>query len=114
MSDLLLLDKISLAYDTPEGVLPVVSNLSLTLRQGHIGCLLGSSGCGKTTILRAIAGFEPLRSGGIRLGERLISSPGDAIEPQDRQVGMMFQDYALFPHLDVAGNVGFGLRRHDK
>ncbi len=114
MSDLLLLDKISLAYDTPEGVLPVVSNLSLTLRQGHIGCLLGSSGCGKTTILRAIAGFEPLRSGGIRLGERLISSPGDAIEPQDRQVGMMFQDYALFPHLDVAGNVGFGLRRYDK
>lgn len=114
MSDLLELDHISLAYDSPEGVVPVVDNLSLTLQRGHIGCLLGASGCGKTTILRAIAGFEPLRSGAIRLDERVLSTPSQALEPQNRQVGMMFQDYALFPHLNVKDNVGFGLRRWEK
>lgn len=114
MSDHLHLKDISLAYDTPEGVVPVVSNLNLTLKQGHIGCLLGASGCGKTTILRAIAGFEPLRTGSIQLGDKVLSTPGQAIEPQDRHVGMMFQDYALFPHLNVEGNIAFGLRRMDK
>lgn len=114
MSKLLELDRISLAYDTPEGVVPVVNDLTLELQGGHIGCLLGSSGCGKTTILRAIAGFEPLREGAIRLGGRTLSTPNHAMEPQDRQVGMMFQDYALFPHLNVEGNVGFGLRRWDR
>ena len=114
MSDLLILDRISLAYDTPEGHVPVVNDLSLRLRNGHIGCLLGSSGCGKTTVLRSIAGFEPLREGRILLGDEVISLPGQSTEPQDRQVGMMFQDYALFPHLNVEGNIGFGLRRSDK
>src|SRR5690606_31030934 len=114
MSDFLELNKISLAYDTPDGVVPVVNDLCLGLRKGHIGCLLGSSGCGKTTILRAVAGFEPLRSGEIRLSGRVLSTPGIAIEPQERQVGMMFQDYALFPHLNVEENVAFGLRRLDK
>lgn len=111
---LLVLDHLTLAYDTPEGVVPVVNDLSLTLRRGHIGCLLGASGCGKTTILRAVAGFEPLRAGTIHLGGRLLSSPGDSIEPEDRHVGMMFQDYALFPHLNVEGNIAFGLRRWEK
>ena len=114
MPDLLTLDHISLAYDTPEGRIPVVTDLSLKLTAGHIGCLLGSSGCGKTTILRAIAGFEPLREGRILLGDEVISLPGRSTEPQDRQVGMMFQDYALFPHLNVEGNIGFGLRRAEK
>lgn len=114
MSDLLRLDHVSLAYDAPEGVVPVVTDLNLHLRRGHIGCLLGASGCGKTTILRAIAGFEPLRAGSIRLGDRLLSTPEHLMEPQDRQVGMMFQDYALFPHLNVEGNVAFGLRRWEK
>lgn len=114
MPDLLELDQITLAYDTPEGQVPVVNELSLGLQRGHIGCLLGASGCGKTTILRAIAGFEPLRAGTIRLGGRVLSTPTDAVEPQDRQVGMMFQDYALFPHLNVEGNVAFGLRRWEK
>ena len=113
MSDLLQLDHISLAYDTPEGVVPVVTDLNLALRRGHIGCLLGASGCGKTTILRAIAGFEPLRAGAICLGGKTLSTPGQAMEPQDRQVGMMFQDYALFPHLNVEGNISFGLRHWD-
>ncbi|MFA7623642.1 MAG: ABC transporter ATP-binding protein [Pusillimonas sp.] len=112
--DLLKLDDVSLAYDTPEGLLPVVKHLSLGLEKGHIGCLLGASGCGKTTVLRAIAGFEPLRSGTIYLGNILLSSPGFQVEPQERNVGMMFQDYALFPHLTIEKNVGFGLRQWDK
>jgi iron(III) transport system ATP-binding protein len=114
MSELLRLDHVSLAYDTPEGRIPVVHDLNLALKEGHIGCLLGSSGCGKTTILRAIAGFEPLREGSIRLGDKTLSTPEYTVEPEERHVGMMFQDYALFPHLDVAGNVGFGLRRWEK
>ncbi len=112
--DLLKLDDVSLAYDTPEGLLPVVKHLSLGLEKGHIGCLLGASGCGKTTVLRAIAGFEPLRSGTIYLGNILLSSSGFQVEPQERNVGMMFQDYALFPHLTIEKNVGFGLRQWDK
>lgn len=114
MADLLKLNDISLAYDTADGVLPVVQNLSLCLEKGHIGCLLGASGCGKTTVLRAIAGFEPLRTGSICLGETVLSEVGAQIEPEHRHVGMMFQDYALFPHLDVEKNIGFGLRRWDK
>ena len=114
MSDFLKLDRISLAYDTPEGLLPVVKDLSLGLEKGGIGCLLGASGCGKTTVLRAVAGFEPLRSGTIHLGDALLSEPGYALAPEHRHVGMMFQDYALFPHLNVERNVAFGLRRWDK
>lgn len=115
MSDeLLKLNDVSLAYDTPEGLLPVVNHLSLGLEKGHIGCLLGASGCGKTTVLRAVAGFEPLRTGTIYLKDALLSSPDFQVEPQDRNVGMMFQDYALFPHLTIAKNVGFGLQRLDK
>ncbi len=114
MSELLTLDRISLAYDTPEGMVPVVDNLSLRLEEGHIGCLLGASGCGKTTVLRAIAGFEPLRAGSISLGTTTLSAPGRQIAPEHRHVGMMFQDYALFPHLNVEKNIAFGLRRWDK
>ncbi|HEY9280918.1 MAG TPA: ABC transporter ATP-binding protein [Eoetvoesiella sp.] len=114
MSDLLKLDKISLAYDTPEGVQSVVCDFSLSLQEGHIGCLLGASGCGKTTVLRSIAGFEPLRAGTISLGDTVLSSVKDQVEPEDRHVGMMFQDYALFPHLNVEKNIAFGLRRREK
>ena len=67
MPDLLELDHLSLAYDTPKGLRPVVQDLTLGLPAGHIGCLLGESGCGKTTVLRAIAGFEPVRAGRILL-----------------------------------------------
>lgn len=111
---LLELADVSLAYDSPEGVVSVVTGLDLSLEQGHIGCLLGASGCGKTTILRAIAGFEPLRAGSIRLGGTLLSTSEVATEPQDRHVGMMFQDYALFPHLNVERNIAFGLRRWER
>jgi len=114
MADILQLDAVSLAYDTPQGRQAVVENLSLSLERGHIGCLLGASGCGKTTVLRAIAGFEPLRTGRIILDETVLSSVGFQLEPEHRGVGMMFQDYALFPHLTVEKNIAFGLRRLDK
>ncbi|VCU69454.1 Fe(3+) ions import ATP-binding protein FbpC [Pigmentiphaga humi] len=114
MSEALRLHDLSLAYDTPDGLYPVVQDLNLDLPAGHIACLLGPSGCGKTTVLRAIAGFEPVREGEIRLGERLLSSTRVHLPPEQRQVGMMFQEYALFPHLTAAQNVAFGLRRQPR
>ena len=90
-----------------------VDGLSLSLPGGSIGCLLGPSGCGKTTVLRCIAGFEPIRSGEICLNDRLVSSPGTMVPPERRGVGMVFQDYALFPHLTVARNIAFGLHGID-
>jgi len=92
----------------------VAHDISFELAGGEIGCLLGPSGCGKTTLLRAIAGFEPLASGEILLGGRTVSSPGYAMPPERRRVGMVFQDFALFPHLSVEQNIAFGLRRLDK
>lgn len=114
MSGLLAVDHVSLAYDTVRGIKHVVNDFSVQVERGHIGCLLGSSGCGKSTLLRAIAGFEPVRAGTIHLDGQLISSPDKQVAPELRRVGMMFQDYALFPHLDVTGNVGYGLRRLTK
>jgi len=92
------------------GAQTVVQDLSCRLAQGRIGCLLGPSGCGKTTVLRAIAGFEPLVTGEIRLGGRVVSQPDWTLPPERRQVGMVFQDFALFPHLNIAANIGFGIR----
>jgi iron(III) transport system ATP-binding protein len=88
----------------------VVEHLHLNLAAGDIGCLLGPSGCGKTTTLRAIAGFEPVQTGSIRLGGELVSRPGYTLAPEKRRIGMVFQDYALFPHLTVAQNIAFGIR----
>ncbi|MBB6086585.1 ABC transporter ATP-binding protein [Wenzhouxiangella marina] len=90
---------------------PVIRGLSFHLAEGEIGCLLGASGCGKTTALRAIAGFEAITEGEIHVGGKLVSSPNKRVAPEKRNVGMVFQDNALFPHLDVAGNIAFGLRR---
>jgi len=111
MSATLELDGVRIAYDGARGLHTVVDGFSLALDAGRIGCLLGPSGCGKTTVLRAIAGFEPVRAGQIRLGDKLLSSPTTHLPPEQRRVGMMFQEYALFPHLTAAQNVGFGLRR---
>ena len=88
----------------------VVRKLSLRLEAGAIGCLLGPSGCGKTTVLRCIAAFEPVAAGEIRLDGRIVSGQGKHLPPERRRIGMVFQDYALFPHLSVAENIGFGLR----
>lgn len=90
----------------------IVQALELHLNAGDIGCLLGPSGCGKTTTLRAIAGFEPVQEGEIELGGKVISRPGFTLAPEKRRIGMVFQDYALFPHLSVADNVAFGIRKH--
>jgi iron(III) transport system ATP-binding protein len=87
----------------------VVRGLDFELAAGSVGCLLGPSGCGKTTVLRCIAGFEPIDGGTIALAGRVVSEPGRLVEPEHRRIGMVFQDYALFPHLSVAGNVAFGL-----
>ncbi|MEQ1815987.1 MAG: ABC transporter ATP-binding protein [Nitrosomonas sp.] len=89
----------------------VIHDLSLALQKGTIGCLLGPSGCGKTTALRCIAGFEPVSAGEILLNGVCVSGAGFFVPPEQRRIGMVFQDYALFPHLDVAANIGFGLHR---
>ena len=89
----------------------VVRGLDFVLDVGRIGCLLGPSGCGKTTVLRCLAGFESIEGGTIALSGRVVSEPGRLTPPEARRIGMVFQDYALFPHLDVARNVGFGFGR---
>ncbi len=103
---LLVLDHVSHAYRQHA----VVKDLSFVLNPGEIGCLLGASGCGKTTVLRLIAGFETPTQGTIRLRDEIVGAPRHCLPPERRNIGMVFQDYALFPHLTVAGNIGFGLR----
>ncbi len=93
---------------------PVLKGVSFALAEGEIGCLLGPSGCGKTTVLRLIAGFEAPGAGEIRLGGETVSRAGHALAPEARRIGMVFQDYALFPHLSIERNVGFGLRHLDR
>ncbi|XPV75127.1 MAG: ABC transporter ATP-binding protein [Desulfovibrio sp.] len=86
----------------------VVKDVSFCLRTGEIGCLLGPSGCGKTTLLRTIAGFEDIAGGDISIDGQVVAGTS-FVAPEDRNIGMVFQDYALFPHLSVADNVAFGL-----
>jgi iron(III) transport system ATP-binding protein len=88
---------------------PAVADVSLGLNAGEIGVLIGPSGCGKTTLLRAVAGLEPVGGGEIRLDGQVVGSPTVSLSPEKRRIGMVFQDYALFPHLSVAGNIAFGL-----
>lgn len=111
MSAGLSIEGLRVTYAGARGPRLVLDGFGLTLDAGTIGCLLGPSGCGKTTVLRAVAGFERAQAGRIRLGGRELSGPALHLPPEARGVGMMFQDYALFPHLDAARNVGFGLRR---
>ena len=88
-----------------------VDGVELEVEAGSICALLGPSGCGKTTTLRLIAGLERPDEGEIAIGDRTLCGPGEFVSPERRRIGMVFQDYALFPHLDVAGNVGYGLGR---
>jgi iron(III) transport system ATP-binding protein len=92
----------------------VVKQLSFSLQRGQIGCLLGESGCGKTTVLRTIAGFEELVDGEILLDDEVVAGKGWGLPPEKRAIGMVFQDYALFPHLTVFDNIAFGLRGRDR
>lgn len=88
----------------------VLDRFSLALTPGEIVCLLGESGSGKSTILRAAAGIQPIQSGAIRINDRIVSGQGVHLAPDRRGVGLMFQDFALFPHLTLLGNVMFGLK----
>ncbi|MCB6177359.1 ABC transporter ATP-binding protein [Rhodobacter sp. Har01] len=88
---------------------PVVDGVSFEVAPGQVTCLLGPSGCGKSTTLRMIAGVERLDAGAIRIDGTAMAGPGLHLPPEKRGVGLMFQDFALFPHLTVAGNVAFGL-----
>jgi len=109
MSALLQVREIVQAYDTR----PILQDLSFRLEPGMIGCLLGPSGCGKTTVLRCIAGFEPVTRGEIVLHGEVMSRAGRTVPAERRRIGMVFQDYALFPHLTVARNIAFGLRQEN-
>ena len=106
----LILKQLSQGYGSKQ----VVNNLSFHLYEGQIGCLLGPSGCGKTTVLRCIAGFESITDGTIVIGGETVNDRAQLMPPEKRQIGMVFQDYALFPHLTVANNIAFGLRALDK
>ncbi len=92
----------------------VVDDVSLQIMPGQVTCLLGPSGCGKSTTLRMIAGVEMQDSGTIHVDGKLICDTVFRIPPERREIGLMFQDFALFPHLSVAGNVGFGLKTGTK
>lgn len=115
-SPVLTIKNASIAYHTGKNKRwhLVVQELNLELMKGDIACLLGASGCGKSTILRAICGFENLQAGEIYLQNRLASSSQVHVPPNQRKVGMVFQDFALFPHLNVLENVTFGLHQLPK
>ncbi len=100
------LDNISHAF----GDLLAVDDVSLSLGQGEVVSLLGPSGCGKTTVLRVAAGLERLQRGRVRINGKVVADERSDLAPEHRDVGLVFQDYALFPHLSVAGNVAFGLK----
>ena len=91
-----------------------VHGVTLSLKAGDIGVLIGPSGCGKTTLLRAVAGLEPVTGGEIRLTKSVVSSATLSVPPELRRIGMVFQDYALFPHLSVGRNVAFGIHQLPK
>ncbi len=104
---LLSVDNVSKAYLNQR----VAHDISFNLNKGDIGCLLGPSGCGKTTLLRVIAGFESIQAGSVTIGQNIVSSPDVNVSPEKRSIGMVFQDYALFPHLSVKDNIEFGIRK---
>lgn len=96
------------------GDVTAVDNVTLNVKPGEFLTILGPSGCGKTTTLRLIAGFEKPTSGKIQIGEHVVADDSHFVPPERRKVGMVFQDYALFPHINVAENVGFGIRGRGK
>ena len=108
----LKLEGVSVRYTRGAGARAAVQTATLGLRQGQIGVLIGPSGCGKTSLLRAVAGLERCDAGRISMGGAVLSdaSAGVHLAPEARRIGMVFQDYALFPHLSVADNVAFGVQ----
>jgi len=110
MTSQLQVDGLDAGYDD----LQVLNQVSFSLKPGEIGCMLGPSGCGKTTVLRSIAGFENAWRGRILIDDIEVSTPGFSLPPERRNIGMVFQDFALFPHLRVEENVRFGLHRLER
>lgn len=106
MTSQLDIEKLDVSYGDNQ----VLSQISFSLEPGKIGCILGPSGCGKTTVLRAIAGFEPVLGGRILINQVEVSSSLYCVAPEKRNIGMIFQDFALFPHLSVIDNILFGLK----
>ncbi|MDP6969441.1 MAG: ABC transporter ATP-binding protein [Gammaproteobacteria bacterium] len=104
---LLEVTNLTVDYDSTRAL----TSLDLSLQQGQLLCLLGPSGCGKSTLLRAIAGFQDVAAGRIVLAGQLLSGAGINLAPEHRQIGMVFQDIALFPHLTVRANIAFGLHQ---
>lgn len=92
----------------------VLRDLDIEIDKGEIACILGSSGCGKSTLLRCIAGFESIHSGQIEIAGKVVSSPSKLLAPEKRNIGIVFQDYALFPHLSCFQNISFGLHQLNK
>lgn len=107
MSKLLQVSQLSVTFGSKQ----VLQQVDFSLEEGQIGCLLGPSGCGKTTLLRAIAGFEQPTEGSIEMLGRIISDRSSVLVPEKRNIGMVFQDFALFPNMTIAQNIGFGLRK---
>lgn len=107
----LQLDRVSVAYGRAGAGKPAVESATLSLARGEIGVLIGPSGCGKTSLLRAVAGLERLAAGTVRLDGQVLGDAAAGVHraPEERGIGMVFQDYALFPHLSVADNIAFGL-----
>ncbi len=106
----LILQGVSYQYNGTK----VIHELNLTIGKNEIVCLLGASGCGKTTTLKAIAGLIETQQGSVFIDGKLVSNANTFISPEHRNIGMMFQDYALFPHLTVAHNIAFGLNKMSK
>jgi iron(III) transport system ATP-binding protein len=101
---------VGVRYGGGRGLHDAVVGVGLSLAKGQIGVLIGPSGCGKTSLLRAVAGLERVASGSIRMDGRVLADERTHVDPEDRRIGMVFQDYALFPHLSVRDNVAFGIR----
>ena len=106
---LIQIKDLSRSFLTEELETLALRNATLEIQKGEFVAVMGPSGCGKTTTLRAIAGFEKLSAGEIRLQGQLLASASFHLPPEQRRVGMVFQEYALFPHMSVEDNVAFGL-----
>ncbi len=109
----LQLDDIEVRYPRSPAAGPAVGGVSLALAAGQVGVLIGPSGCGKTSLLRAVAGLEAITAGRITIAGQVLSNGADGtqVAAEQRRIGMVFQDYALFPHLSVADNIGYGLHK---
>ena len=107
MNKKLIISDLSLEY---EGKNKILSNINFDIEESEIGCILGPSGCGKTSLLRVIAGFENIISGTVLKDGVCISNSLENTPVQNRQMGMVFQDYALFPNMDIKSNIAFGIK----